>query len=73
MNHITPIYGFYERVDQACIESGFSKMKIARRCGFDRKILCPRDGMMHATYIAKFCAVVGVSADWLLGLKRDRK
>ena len=64
------LYGFWERVEQACKKSGLSKSEIARRGGFDRRLISsPTTGMMHAMTLARFCAVTGASADWLLGLK----
>lgn len=65
------IEGFAERVDEACHRTGRSKREIAEQCGFDRKVLCKpyHNSMMHSGYLARFCAVTGTDANWLLGLK----
>jgi hypothetical protein len=71
MKKNTYIKGFHERLDKACHNSGLSKAEIARRGGFDRKTLHPLPHqMMGSAYIAKFCAVTGTDANWLLGVKR---
>lgn len=70
------IEGFWERLEEAVRESGLTKTEIARRIGCDRKSLYELSGahrMPHAGYMAKFCAVTKVSADWLLGLKREMR
>lgn len=65
------IAGYKERLNQACLDSGLSKSEIARRAGFNRKILCPTEQvMMGSGYLAKFCAVTRTDANWLLGIKR---
>lgn len=68
MNKCSMIYGFWDRVDAASAASGKSKEQIARLMGCERKVLYARGGTMHAVYLARFCAVTGVSADYLLGL-----
>ena len=71
MRQNTYIAGFHERLDKACHDSGLSKAEIARRAGFDRKSLHPKEHtMMTSAYIAKFCAVTGTDANWLLGVRR---
>ena len=65
------IRGFWERMEEAVTSCGLSKCEIARRCGFDRKVLMDyrnHDRMISSGYLARFCAVTGVSADWILGL-----
>jgi hypothetical protein len=65
------IQGFHERLHQACLDTGLPKTEIARRCNFDRRILNPAPyTMMTPVYIARFCAVTGTDANWLLGVKR---
>lgn len=65
------IAGYKERLNQACLDSGLNKSEIARRAGFNRKTLCPTEHvMMGSGYLAKFCAVTGTDANWLLGIKR---
>lgn len=66
------IEGFWDRVDSVCYKSGLSKLEIARRIGCDRKTLMQsrmNGAMMNSGYLAKFCAVTGASADYLLGLR----
>lgn len=71
MKKNTYIEGFHERLDTACLRTGLSKTEIARRAGFDRKTLHPmKHQMMGSAYIAKFCAVTGTDANWLLGVKK---
>ena len=66
------IEGYHERLEEACRESGLSKAEIARRCRMKRSCLY-NDGMLSSFFLAKFCAVTKVSADWLLGLKREKE
>ena len=64
------IEGFWDRVDSVCYKSGLSKTEIARRIGCDRKTLMRMNSaMMNSGYLAKFCAITGTSADYLLGLR----
>lgn len=65
------IEGFYERLDEACYRTGLSKNEIARRCGFDRKILTglKDNRMISSGYIARFCEITKTDANWLLGIK----
>ena len=65
------IYGFWDRMEEAMFKSGMTKLEISRRMGVDRKTLyAPHDRRsLNSGYLARFCAVTGVSADWLLGLK----
>ena len=51
-----------------------SKTSIAKQCGFDRKILSIKaNGKgIHLPYFARLCAVLNVSADYLLfGKKKE--
>lgn len=71
MKKNTYIIGFQERIDKAVLDSGMSKTEIARRGGFERKVFYPKEHqMMSPAYIAKFCAVTGTDANWLLGVTR---
>jgi transcriptional regulator with XRE-family HTH domain len=69
------IFGFWDRFDEACKQSGMTKAEISRRMGVDRKTLYnPHDSRsMNSGYLAKFCGVTGVSADYLLGLSNTNK
>ena len=71
--HRKKIYQFQERVEQAVQESGMSKLKIAQLAGFERKVLYPQDWHMSAFNLMVFCQVTGVSADYLLGLRKEMK
>lgn len=66
------IEGFRERLMKVCVESGMSKSEIARKCGFNRKILSPDYDfhMLSSGYVAKFCEVTHTDANWLLGISR---
>lgn len=67
----TYIEGFAERLDEACLKDGRSKVELARLCGFNRKSLMRgRDHMMMGSGdLAKFCQLTGTDANWLLGIK----
>lgn len=67
------IQGFRDRLDEACADSGLTKIEIARRCGFDRKVLFPSTGqMLTSGHVARFCAVTKIDANWLLGITRSK-
>ena len=68
----TLIYGFWDRVNEVIAEDGRSKNEIARRMGCDRKTLYPSGATMNPLYLARFCFVTGVSADYLFGLKSQK-
>lgn len=69
------IEGYAERLDQAIEASGMSRNQIARLMGMERKVLLPLTTgcQMGSGALAKFCAITGVSADWLLGLKKEMR
>lgn len=69
------IEGFPERLDQAIEASGMSRNQIANLMGMDRKVLQPLTTgcQMGSGALAKFCGITGVSADWLLGLKKEMR
>ena len=61
--------GFWDRVDIAIKASGMSKAQLANKLGVERKSMYRREGSSwHSGRIAAFCKLVGVSADWLLGI-----
>lgn len=65
------IFGFRERLDEACYRTGLTKKEIAKRGNFDRKCLYPsQNDVMSSVNIAKFCAVTKTDANWLLGITR---
>lgn len=66
------IRGMSERLREAVNKSGLKHNEISRRAGISKSrleaLLSGNDGCYASTF-AKLCAVLGVSADWLLGLK----
>lgn len=68
-NHIR---GMAERVDQVCFETGLTKSQICKQMGFDRKALYDTS-VFSVLKLARFCAVTGADANWLLGLTERRK
>lgn len=67
---------FWYRVNEAILDTGMSKTEIAKLIGCNRKTLMVQNDesrMMEAVYIAKLCAITGVSADWLLGLRKEKR
>lgn len=73
MKTTVKIEGFAERLDQAIEASGLSKKEIARRMKMDYKVLMPYGWQMGSGALARFCSVTGVSADWMLGLRKEMK
>lgn len=69
------LYGFSERLEEAFLASGMSKVEFARKIGRERKMTyeylngtTPPDTFT----LAKICIALHVSADWLLfGKKND--
>lgn len=73
MNRLFEVDGFWDRVEQACEESGLSKIQIADKMGMERKSLYKRVGSWHSGRLVLFCKITHVSADWLLGLSRLKR
>lgn len=70
LRRIKGLRGFWDRLEDACIKSGMTKVEITRRMNVDRKVLYRGDDRdMNCLYVARFCAVTGTDANWLLGLK----
>lgn len=69
------IVGFYERMEEAIYEAGFSKAELAKLIGCDRKSLYTSctNRMLSSGYLAKLCTYTNVSADWLLGLSKQKR
>ena len=66
------IDGYHQKVQKAIAESGRTATEIARLMECDRKVLSSTSNcMMSALHLSKFCAITGVSADYILGLKGD--
>ncbi len=75
MRDTNTIFGFWERVDEAVKASGYTKADIARKIGGSescRKLLYRTTGGMNTYSLMKFCYITGVSADWLLGLRKEK-
>lgn len=72
MNRHQRVEGLQERVDQVCFETGMTKPQLCKQMGFDRKALYDSSGF-STLKLARFCAVTGADANWLLGLSRERK
>lgn len=56
---------FWDRVEKEIYLQKKSKKKVAERCGFDRKVLIYK-GNLSASYLARLCVELNVSADYLL-------
>lgn len=66
--------GFANRVEDVIYESGKTKVEIAKECDCERKtFINMADRSMNIVTLAKFCANMGVSSDYLLGLSTKRK
>ena len=71
MRRIRGLQGFWDRMEEAVGRSGLTKTEITKRMHVERKVLWrgPDDRDMNCLYVARFCAVTGTDANWLLGLK----
>lgn len=56
----------YDRLERELYKKNISKAELARRCGFDRKVLQRDSGTMYLPYFRKVCATLHISADYLL-------
>lgn len=65
----TLVYGFWDRFDDAIKQSSFTKLELARRIGCNRKTLYRGQHMPSALFIARSAALIGVSTDYLLGIR----
>lgn len=65
------VEGFWDRVDEAVKKSGLTRAEIARRGNFTRDVFYESTKMFSSGTLASFCSVTHVSADWLLGVKRE--
>lgn len=64
------VRGLWERLEEEIDKQNISKTELARRCGFERKVLYGYSNI-HLPYFARLCAELNVSADYLLfGKKR---
>lgn len=68
------VEGFWDRINVAVRQSGLSKIEITDRMGVNRKLLYGTDcENISSLNLARFCAVTGTDANWLLGLTGDAK
>ncbi len=69
----TLIEGFWDRFDEACYESGYTKNQLAREIGCGRKTLYRGDHTPNPLFLARVAVKLNVTTDYLLGIeRRDR-
>ena len=74
MRKTIKIYGYHDRVKKAIEASGMTGREVAEKCGFKRTAFYAcNTSQMNSGHLMRFCAVVGCSADYILGLKREMK
>lgn len=74
MKKTIKIYGYHDRIKKAIEASGMTCREVAEKCGFKRTAFYAcNDSQMTSGHLMRFCAVVGCSADYILGLKREMK
>lgn len=67
--NIALLDGFWDRLDEEIRKQNLSKTQLAKRCGFDRKILNKPTGnnrYLCVVYFSRLCSALRVSADYLL-------
>ena len=70
--NITLLDGFWDRLDEEIQRHGMSKVQLAEKCGFERKMLYnPKHNgrYIRIVYFARICSALRVSADYLLFVK----
>lgn len=72
MNKAVKIQGYEDRVREAVELSGLTFSEIALRMDRRRQLFYTGT-QMNLGNLAKFCAITGVSADYILGLSREVK
>lgn len=70
MKQRTRIEGFWQRMNAVMADK--NKNELARRIGCNRKTLYGNDGTLSPVYLARFCAITGTDANWLLGIRKDK-
>lgn len=66
------IRGMHERIEKEIYRQGKSKLEVCRACGMSRKTLYRSNyGNMNSLYLARICAYLNVSADYILGIKGE--
>lgn len=73
MRKTIKIYGYHDRVKKAIEASGMTNREVAEKCGFKRTAFYDCTSQMNSGHLMRFCAVVGCSADYILGLKKEMK
>lgn len=72
-NRTFEIDGFWDRVEEAIKGSNKTKLQIAEEIGVGRKALySSSSSSWHSGRVVSFCKATGVSADWLLGMSRQK-
>ena len=58
----------WDRIDEEIHRQNRTKLSVAEQCGFNRRILQQKGKhrSIHLPYFARLCAVLNVSADYLL-------
>ena len=69
MKQRTLIEGFWQRMNTVMADK--NKSELAKRIGCDRKTLYGKDGTLSPVYLARFCAITGTDANWLLGIRSE--
>ncbi len=71
----TMIEGFWERFEECIQETGLNKVQLGKVLGCDRKVLYNDydNRALSMLYVARFCATYGFSADYLLGISKEKK
>lgn len=67
--NIALLDGFWDRLDEEIQRHGMSKVQLAEKCGFERKVLYnPKHSgrYIRIVYFVRICAALRVSADYLL-------
>lgn len=72
MNKAVKIQGYEDRVREVMKLSGLSIVETARRMSCDPKVF-HSGHQLNSGHLARFCAVTGCSADYILGLSREVK
>lgn len=72
MNRYNKLQGVTERLREAVTSSGLTHKEIMKRTGVPSTCFYNHLNGARLTElnIAKYCTVLNISADWLLGLKR---
>lgn len=74
MHYNKKIEGLTERLNSAINASGMTNGEIIKKVGVPRTTYYGHlEGQsMGEIYVMKYCRALGISADWLLGLRKER-